>query len=59
MKDKYGIEVKNKKLSITKLYPSSFDSVPYPIGWRCPEFFILKGMIEKLCGSMLVNILLN
>jgi hypothetical protein len=38
MKDDYGIEVKNKNLSYRKPYPSSFDSVPYPIGWRCPEF---------------------
>jgi hypothetical protein len=32
MKDDYGIEVKNKNLSYRKSYPSSFDSVPYPIG---------------------------
>jgi hypothetical protein len=38
MKDDYGIEVKNKNLSYRKLYPSSFDSVPYPIGWCCPKF---------------------
>jgi hypothetical protein len=30
--------VKSKNLSYRKLYPSSFDSVPYPIGWHCPEF---------------------
>jgi hypothetical protein len=43
MKDDYGIEVKNKNLSYRKPYPSSFDSVPYPIGWRCPEFVKFNG----------------
>jgi hypothetical protein len=43
MKDDYGIEVKNKNLSYRKSYPSSFDLVPYPIGWRCPEFVKFNG----------------
>jgi hypothetical protein len=59
MKDDYGIEVKNKNLSYRKPYPSSFDSVPYPIGWLCMNLWSLMGMIAKLLGSMLVNILLN
>jgi hypothetical protein len=59
MKDDYGIEVKNKNFSYRKPYPSSFDSVRYPIGWRCPKFVKFKGMIAKPRGSMLVNILLN
>jgi hypothetical protein len=59
MRDDYGIEVKNKNLSYQKPYPSSFDSVSYPVGWRCPEFVKFNGMIIKLLGSMLVNILLN
>jgi hypothetical protein len=36
MKDDYGREVKNKNISCQNPYPSSFDSVPYHIGWRCP-----------------------
>jgi hypothetical protein len=47
MKDDYGIEVKNKNLSYRKPYPSSFDSVPYPIGWRCPEFVKFNGDDSK------------
>jgi hypothetical protein len=47
MKDDYGIEVKNKNLSYRKLYPSSFDSVSYPIGWRCPEFVKFSGDDSK------------
>jgi hypothetical protein len=47
MKDDYGIEVKNKNLSYRKPYPSSFDSVPYPIGWRCPEFVKFDGDDSK------------
>jgi hypothetical protein len=43
MKDDYGIEVKNKNLPYRKLYPSSFDLVPYPIGWRCLEFVKFNG----------------
>jgi hypothetical protein len=48
MKDDYGIEVKNKNLSYRKSYLSSFDSVPYSIGWCCPEFVKCNGMIAKL-----------
>jgi hypothetical protein len=47
MKDDYGIEVKNKNLSYQKLYPSSFDSIPYPIGWRCSEFVKFNGDDSK------------
>jgi hypothetical protein len=47
MKDDYGIEVKNKNLSYRKPYPSSFDSVPYPIGWCCPEFVKFNGDDSK------------
>jgi hypothetical protein len=47
MKDDYGIKVKNKNLSYRKPYPSSFDSVPYPIGWRCPEFVKFNGDDSK------------
>jgi hypothetical protein len=47
MKDDYGIEVKNKNLSYRKPYPSSFDSVSYPIGWRCPEFVKFNGDDSK------------
>jgi hypothetical protein len=43
MKDDYVMEVKNKNLSYRKSYPSSFDLVPYPIGWRCPEFVKFNG----------------
>jgi hypothetical protein len=43
MKDGYGIEVKNKNLSYRKPYPSSFDSVLYPIGWCCLEFVKFNG----------------
>jgi hypothetical protein len=59
MKDDYGIEVKHKNLSYRKQYPSSFDLVPFPIGWCCPEFVKFNGSIAKLRGSMLVNISLN
>jgi hypothetical protein len=47
MKDDYGIEVKNKNLSYRKPYPSSFDSVPYLIGWRCPAFVEFNGDDSK------------
>jgi hypothetical protein len=47
MKDDYGVDVKNENLSYRKLYPSSFDSVPYPIGWRCPEFVKFNGDDNK------------
>jgi hypothetical protein len=47
MKDDCGIEVKNKNLSYTKSYPSSFDSVPYPIVWRCPKFVKFNGDDRK------------
>jgi hypothetical protein len=47
MKDDYGIEVKNKNRSYRKSYPSSFDSVSYPIGWRCPEFVKFNGDDSK------------
>jgi hypothetical protein len=47
MKYDYGIEVKNKNLSYRKPYPSSVDSVPYPIGWRCPEFVKFNGDDSK------------
>jgi hypothetical protein len=46
MKDDYKIEVKNKNLSYRKSYPSSFDSVPYLIGWCCPEFVKFNGGVD-------------
>jgi hypothetical protein len=30
-----------------KSYPSSFNSLPYPIGWRCPEFLKFNGDDSK------------
>jgi hypothetical protein len=47
MRDDYGIEVKNNNLSYRKPYLSSFDSVPYPTGWRCPEFVKFNGDDSK------------
>jgi hypothetical protein len=39
--------VKNKNISYRKPYPSSFDLIPYPIGWRCPEFVKFNGDDSK------------
>jgi hypothetical protein len=47
MRDDYVIEVRNKNLSYQKPYPSSFDSVPYPLGWCCPEFVKFNGDDSK------------
>ena len=47
MRDDFGIEVKYKNSSYKKPYPSSFNSVPYPVGWRCPEFVKFNGDDSK------------
>jgi hypothetical protein len=34
----FGVELSNKSRVYQTLYPSYFDSVPYPTGWRTPDF---------------------
>jgi hypothetical protein len=38
MRDTFGVELSNKPRICQKPYPSYFDSVLYPIGWRTPDF---------------------
>ena len=42
-KDTFGVEVKDKTLACQKPYPESFDSLPYPQGFKVPEFVKFTG----------------
>jgi hypothetical protein len=39
----FRVELSNKSRVYHKLYPSYFDSVPYPAGWRTPNFDKFNG----------------
>jgi hypothetical protein len=55
MREAFGVELSNKSHIYQKLYPSYFDSVAYPIGWRITDFVKLSGRIIGLHDIMLVN----
>jgi hypothetical protein len=38
MQETFGVELSNKSCVYQTLYPSYFDSVPYPMGWCTPDF---------------------
>jgi hypothetical protein len=38
MRETFGVELSSKSRIYKKLYPSHFDLVPYPMGWRTPNF---------------------
>jgi hypothetical protein len=43
MRETFGVELSNKSHVYQKLYPSHFDLVPYPVGWRTPDFVKFNG----------------
>ena len=38
LRESFGVDVRNKTRTYQKPYPTSFDSVAYPAGFRLPEF---------------------
>ena len=47
IKENLGADVRGKTQVYQKLYPSSFDSVQYPSGFRLPEFVKFNGEDNK------------
>jgi hypothetical protein len=43
MQEIFGVELSNKSRVYQKSYPLYFDSVPYPMGWRTPNFVKFNG----------------
>jgi hypothetical protein len=43
MRETFRVELCNKSHVYKKLYPSYFDSVPYPAGWCTPDFVKFNG----------------
>jgi hypothetical protein len=43
MRETFGVELSNKYHVYQKPYPSHFDLVPYPVGWRTPDFVKFNG----------------
>jgi hypothetical protein len=43
MRETFGVELSNKSHVYQKSYPSHFDLVPYPVGWRTPDFVKFNG----------------
>jgi hypothetical protein len=43
MRETSGVELSNKSRVYQKPYPSHFDLVPYPVGWRTPDFVKFNG----------------
>jgi hypothetical protein len=56
-KENFGIELKDKTLVRQKLYPESFDSIPYPRILGCQNLLNSLGRIVELHESMLVTIM--
>jgi hypothetical protein len=43
MWETFGVELSNKSCVYQKPYPLHFDLVPYPVGWRTPDFVKFSG----------------
>ena len=43
LRENFGVDVRNKTRTYQKSYPTSFDSVAYPAGFRLPEFIEFSG----------------
>ena len=43
IRETFGVEMPNRSRTYQKPYPSFFDSVPYPAGWRVPDFVKFSG----------------
>ena len=43
LRENFGVDVRNKTRTYQKPYPTSFDSVAYPAGFRLPEFVKFSG----------------
>jgi len=40
LRENFGVDVRGKTRAYQKIYPTSFDSIAYPAGFRLPELFI-------------------
>jgi len=43
LRESFGVDVRSKTRTYQKSYPTSFDSVAYPAGFRLPEFVKFSG----------------
>jgi hypothetical protein len=43
MLETFGVELSNKSCVYQKSYPSHFDLIRYPVGWRTPDFVMFNG----------------
>ena len=43
LRESFGVDVRSKTRTYQKPYPTSFDSVAYPVGFRLPEFVKFSG----------------
>jgi hypothetical protein len=43
MRETFGVELSNKSCVYQKSYPSHSELVPYPMGWRTPDFVKFNG----------------
>jgi hypothetical protein len=43
MWETFGVELSSKSRIYQKTYPSHFDLVSYPVGWRTPDFVKFSG----------------
>ena len=43
LRESFGVDVRSKTRTYQKSYPTSFDSVEYPVGFRLPEFVKFGG----------------
>ena len=59
LRESFGVDVRSKTRTYQKLYPTSFDSVAYPAGFRLPEFVKFSGEDTRSILSVLVSILPN
>jgi len=43
LRESFGVDIRSKNRTYQKPYPTSFDSVAYPAGFRLPEFVKFSG----------------
>ena len=59
LRESFGVDVRSKTRTYQKSYPTSFDTVAYPAGFRLPELLNSVGKILGVILSILLSILPN
>ena len=59
LRESFGVDVRSKTRTYQKSYPTSFDLIAYPAGFRLPELVKFSGEDTRSTFEHLVSILPN